>query len=140
MSDRPPIVVGAGPAGSRAAETLAAAGLAPIVIDEAPASGGQIYRRAPPGFTRPYRTLYGFDATKARSLHAAFDGIKGSIDYRPDTLVWDLKHAVLHCLSSGRNREVPFRDVVLAPGARDRIIPFPGWTLPGIYTLGGAQT
>ena len=66
MDDRPPIVIGAGPAGSRAAETLAAAGLAPIVIDEAPASGGQIYRRAPAGFTRPYRALYGFDAAKAR--------------------------------------------------------------------------
>ena len=98
MSDRPPIVVGAGPAGSRAAGALAAAGLAPIVLDEAPASGGQIYRRAPAGFTRPYRALYGFDAAKARRLHMAFDRIKGSIDYRPDTLVWDLKHGALHCL------------------------------------------
>ena len=53
MNDRPPIVIGAGPAGSRAAATLAAAGLAPIVLDEAPESGGQIYRRAPAGFTRP---------------------------------------------------------------------------------------
>ena len=52
--------IGAGPAGIRAAATLAAAGLAPIVLDEAPASGGQIYRRAPAGFTRPYRALYGF--------------------------------------------------------------------------------
>jgi len=139
MESRPPIVVGAGPAGVRAAATLAAAGLAPIVVDEAPASGGQIYRRAPTGFTRPYGALYGFDAAKARRLHEAFDGIKGSIDYRPDTLVWDLKHGALHCLSGGRSREVPYRDVILAPGARDRIIPFPGWTLPGIYTLGGAQ-
>ena len=139
MSDKPPIVVGAGPAGSRAAETLAAAGLAPIVLDEAPACGGQIYRRAPAGFTRPYRALYGFDAAKARRLHLAFDAIKGSIDYRPDTLVWDMKRGTLHCLSAGRSREIPYRDVILAPGARDRIIPFPGWTLPGIYALGGAQ-
>jgi NADPH-dependent 2,4-dienoyl-CoA reductase/sulfur reductase-like enzyme len=139
MDDRPPVVIGAGPAGTRAAATLAAAGLASIVLDEAPKSGGQIYRRAPAGFTRPYRVLYGFDAAKARRLHSAFDGIKGSIDYRPDTLVWDLKHGALHCLSGGRSREVPYRDVILAPGARDRIIPFPGWTLPGIYTLGGAQ-
>ena len=65
--------------------------------------------------------------------------MQGSIDYRPDTLVWDLRHGALHCLSGGRSREVPYRDVILAPGARDRIIPFPGWTLPGIYTLGGAQ-
>ncbi len=139
MNDRPPIVIGAGPAGSRAAATLVAAGYSPIVLDEAPASGGQIYRRAPSGFTRSYRALYGFDAAKARRLHAAFDGIKGSIDYRPGTLVWDLKHGALHCLSNGRSQEISYRDVILAPGARDRIIPFPGWTLPGIYTLGGAQ-
>jgi NADPH-dependent 2,4-dienoyl-CoA reductase/sulfur reductase-like enzyme len=139
MDDRPPIVIGAGPAGIRAAATLAAAGVAPIILDEAPASGGQIYRRAPAGFTRPYEALYGFDAEKARRLHEAFDGLKARIDYRPDTLVWDLRHGALHCLSGGRNREVPYRDVILAPGARDRTIPFPGWTLPGIYTLGGAQ-
>jgi NADPH-dependent 2,4-dienoyl-CoA reductase/sulfur reductase-like enzyme len=139
MDDRPPIVVGAGPAGCRAAATLAAAGLAPIVIDEAPASGGQIYRRAPRGFKRPYRALYGFDATKALRLHETFDLIKTRLDYRPDTLVWDLKPGVLHCLAGGRSQEVPYRDVILAPGARDRIIPFPGWTLPGIYTLGAAQ-
>ena len=139
MSDRPPVIVGAGPAGIRAAATLAAAGLAPIVIDEAPTSGGQIYRRAPAGFTRPYGAIYGFEAAKARRLHEAFDGLGGSIDYRPGTLVWDLRHGALHCLSGGRSVEVPYRDVILAPGARDRIIPFPGWTLPGVYTLGGAQ-
>ena len=139
MDDRPPVVIGAGPAGTRAAATLATAGLAPIVLDEAPASGGQIYRRAPAGFTRPYPALYGFDAAKARRLHDAFDGIEARIDYRPNTLVWDLKHGALQCLSGEQNREVPYRDVILAPGARDRIIPFPGWTLPGIYTLGGAQ-
>jgi NADPH-dependent 2,4-dienoyl-CoA reductase/sulfur reductase-like enzyme len=139
MHDRAPIVVGAGPAGTRAAATLAAAGLAPIVLDEAPASGGQIYRRAPGGFTRRYEALYGFEATKARRLHAAFDGIKGTIDYRPDTLVWDLKPGALHCLSGGRSSVVAYRDLILAPGARDRIIPFPGWTLPGVYALGGAQ-
>ncbi len=139
MGDEPPIVIGAGPAGIRAAATLAAAGLAPIVIDEAPAGGGQIYRRAPAGFTRTYRSLYGFDAAKARRLHTVFDGLAGRIDYRPETLVWDLKPGVLHCLSRGRSEQVPYRDVVIASGARDRIIPFPGWTLPGIYTLGGAQ-
>jgi NADPH-dependent 2,4-dienoyl-CoA reductase/sulfur reductase-like enzyme len=139
VNDRPPIIVGAGPAGCRAAAALAAAGLAPIVLDEAPQSGGQIYRRAPAGFTRPYRALYGFDAAKARRQHETFDGIKGSIDYRPDTLVWDLKQGALHCLSGGRSEAVAYRDVILAPGARDRIIPFAGWTLPGVYTLGGAQ-
>jgi hydrogen cyanide synthase HcnB len=137
--DRPPVIVGAGPAGIRAAATLVAAGLSPIVIDEAARSGGQIYRRQPVGFTRPYTALYGFEAAKARRLHDEFDSLAGRIDYRPDTLVWDMRRGALHCLSAGRSTEIAFGDVILATGARDRIIPFPGWTLPGIYTLGGAQ-
>lgn len=139
MDDRNPVIIGAGPAGIRAAAILAAAGLAPIVLDEAPRAGGQIYRRPPLGFTRPYQALYGFEAGKARRLHDEFDALADDIDYRPDTLVWDLRHGVLHSLSGGRSRELPYRDLILATGARDRIIPFPGWTLPGIYTLGGAQ-
>jgi hydrogen cyanide synthase HcnB len=140
MNDRlPPVIVGAGPAGIRAAATLVAAGLRPIVVDEAPRSGGQIYRRPPPGFARPDEALYGFEAVKARRLHDVFDGMEGSIDYRPNTLVWDARPGMLHLLSDGRNDEIPYRELILATGARDRVIPFPGWTLPGIYTLGGAQ-
>ena len=139
MSDNPPVVIGAGPAGIRAAATLAAAGLRPIVIDEAARSGGQIYRRPPSGFSRAYRDIYGFEADKARRVHDAFDALASKIDYRPGTLVWDMRDGVLQTLSNGTAREVAYRDVILAPGARDRIIPFPGWTLPGVYTLGGAQ-
>ncbi|HEX3501716.1 MAG TPA: NAD(P)/FAD-dependent oxidoreductase [Stellaceae bacterium] len=139
MSDRKPVIVGAGPAGISAAVTLVAAGLTPIVLDEAPRSGGQIYRRPPPGFTRSRQALYGFEAAKARRLHEAFDALAGRIDYRPETLVWDMRGGALHCLSDGRSSEIAYRDLILATGARDRIIPFPGWTLPGIYTLGGAQ-
>ena len=43
------LIVGAGPAGIRAAETLAGAGLHPVVVDEAARAGGQIYRGAIPG-------------------------------------------------------------------------------------------
>src|SRR4051794_31298051 len=139
MDDRPPVIVGAGPAGIRAAATLVASGLAPIVLDEAPRGGGQIYRRPPPGFTRPYQALYGFEAAKARRLHDSFDGLAGRIDYRPDTLVWDMRGGRLHCLSNGGSSTIAYRNLILATGARDRVIPFPGWTLPGIYTLGGAQ-
>lgn len=139
IGDRPPIIVGAGPAGIRAAATLAAAGIVPIVIDEAPACGGQIYRRPPGGFKRAHRAIYGFEAAKARRVHDAFDALAGRIDYRPGTLVWDLRQGALHCLTDGRSEQVDYRDLILAPGARDRIVPFPGWTLPGVYTLGGAQ-
>lgn len=74
------VIVGAGPAGIRAAEVLVHAGLGPVVIDEQPRAGGQIYRRPPPGFVRIPRALYGFDASRAQALHALFDGLlPGSI-------------------------------------------------------------
>ena len=41
------LIVGAGPAGLRAAEMLAEVGCSPILIDEAPRVGGQIYRQPP---------------------------------------------------------------------------------------------
>ena len=59
------VIVGAGPAGVRCAETLLAAGVTPVVIDENRRDGGQIYRRQPEGFQRAYATLYGSEAAKA---------------------------------------------------------------------------
>ena len=63
----------AGPAGVRAVQCLLAHGLRPVWIDEAPRTGGQIYRRPPPPFQRPPSTLYGFEARKAVALQAAGD-------------------------------------------------------------------
>ena len=133
------VIVGAGPAGMRAAETLIAAGLRPTVLDEAPASGGQIYRRQPAQLRRPYGDLYGFDACKARRLHDAFDRLRGGVDYRADCLVWNLEGNCLQILNAGVPEVAPFDRLILATGAMDRVLPFPGWTLPGVYTLGGAQ-
>ena len=139
MAAEPPVIVGTGPAGTRAAETLVRAGLRPIVIDEAPASGGQIYRRQPPGFTRADTEVYGFEADKATRLHRAFDGLADRIDYRPNTLVWSIRPDRMHLLRGGRVSELAFSHAIFATGAMDRVIPFPGWTLPGVFTLGGAQ-
>lgn len=132
------IIVGSGPAGMRAALVLAGEGIAPVVLDEAPASGGQIYRRQPKGFTRGYDKLYGFDAGRAHALHAAFDA-EASIDHRPGTLVWNIEGRRLQVLRDGRPETLEFDRLLLATGAMDRVIPFPGWTLPGVYTLGAAQ-
>lgn len=133
------LVVGAGPAGTRAAETLASHGLRPIVVDEGKRSGGQIYRRPPEGFARPPEALYGFAAAKAARLHAAFDALEGRIDYRPESLVWNVWEGSALVLGPRGQDVIPFDAILLASGAMDRTIPFPGWTLPGVFTLGGAQ-
>jgi hydrogen cyanide synthase HcnB len=133
------IIVGAGPAGTRAAQTLLEAGMRPIVLDEAPRSGGQIYRRPPPAITRTPTAVYGFDAARARAIHRSFDAIAGRIDYRPETLVWSAAPGILNVVSGAGSRSLRWDYLILATGATDRILPFPGWTLPGVFTLGGAQ-
>ncbi len=133
------VIVGAGPAGVRAAQTLALAGLRPTLLDESPETGGQIYRRQPTQFRRPYKALYGFEAAKARGLHTALGGQQNTVDYRPRTLVWSLEGRRLCLLHDNGTETLSFDRLILATGAMDRVIPLPGWTLPGVYTLGGAQ-
>lgn len=133
------VIVGAGPAGVRAAETLVRSGLRPIVIDEAERSGGQIYRRQPAHFRRGYETLYGSEAGKAEELHRTFDRIRPEIDYRPNSLAWGLFDGKLHVATEGATASIRYDALILATGATDRILPVPGWTLPGAYSLGASQ-
>jgi NADPH-dependent 2,4-dienoyl-CoA reductase/sulfur reductase-like enzyme len=133
------IVVGAGPAGIRTAERLAAAGLRPVVVDEGTTSGGQIYRRQPAGFRRDGRELYGFEAAKAAHLHVTADALRDHVDYRPDTLAWAIDGGSVHLARAGQAAAEPYDALVLASGATDRMVPVPGWTLPGVFTLGAAQ-
>ncbi|WP_313389729.1 NAD(P)-binding protein, partial [Achromobacter aegrifaciens] len=64
------VVVGAGPAGVRAAQTLLRHGVRPVIVDEAALPGGQIYRQgaAPRGTARQ---RYGFEWKRAQAIHAA---------------------------------------------------------------------
>lgn len=141
MSDEPSrvVVVGAGPAGLRAAEVLAEAGLRPMLIDEARRPGGQIYRQPPSGAERPAEALYGFEAGKATALHGLLARLGDRVEHRPETLVWSALENRLDLLGANGFETVEFDRLVLATGAMDRILPFPGWTTPGVFTLGAAQ-
>ena len=135
------VIVGGGPAGVRAAERLVAHDVTPILLDEAPRIGGRIYQQPPqvPGFRRKPEALYGFEARKAEALVVASAQILERIDYRPDSTVFDISDDRLILLREGRREEISFDRLILATGAMDRIMPLPGWTLPGVTTLGGAQ-
>ncbi len=134
-------VVGAGPAGVRAVETLLAHGVRPIWIDEALDGGGRIYQRPPMGMQRDAKTLYGFEAARATALHTALEAAKPRADWRPETLVWNIRpgHRQLQTLNQGRQDVVGYDAVILCTGAMDRVVPVKGWTLPGVTTMGGAQ-
>lgn len=134
-----PVVVGAGPAGIRAAQALVAHGLKPVIVDEGAAAGGQIYRQQPGNFRRRAKALYGFEAARARDVHEAMDALAKKVDYRPRTLVWNAAPGSLDLLSGDRTSVLPYTHLVIAPGATDRVLPIPGWTTPGVFTLGGSQ-
>lgn len=133
------IIVGAGPSGTRAAEACVAAGIRPIVIDEGRRDGGQIYRRQPDNFTRSYDKLYGTEAGRARALHETFDGLKGAIDYRLETLVWNIAAGQVWTSSGTAQDAIPFDALLLCTGATDRLMPVKGWNYAGAYSLGGSQ-
>jgi hydrogen cyanide synthase HcnB len=133
------VVVGGGPAGVRAVQCLLAHRLRPVWIDEAPRPGGQIYRRSPPALLRPAAALYGFEARKAERLHEAGDAAAAASDYRPGALAWDIAENIVHLAGPGGSEAIAYDGLILATGAMDRIVPIPGWTLPGVFTLGAAQ-
>lgn len=132
-------VIGAGPAGTRAVEVLLRAGHRPVWLDEAAANGGRIYQRPVAGTTRDHRALYGSEAAKAQAIHVLGDRLRAAVEWRPGTLVWNIRPGVLHTLCAGRHDTIGFDRAILCTGAMDRIVPVPGWTLPGVFTLGGAQ-
>jgi len=132
-------VIGAGPAGVRCAQALVQAGVKPVVIDEGLRDGGQIYRRQPEGFKRPYAKLYGSEAAKAEALHRDFDALRPHIDYRSETLAWNLTAGELHVVRAGKPQTLPFDALVVCAGATDRLMPVNGWHRAGCYSLGAAQ-
>lgn len=138
------VIIGAGPAGTRAAQELVASGLRPTIIDENPASGGQIYRRPPPGFMRPGAVLYGTEAGRAREVQDAFDTLAPHVDHYRATVATGLDwqadgSGCLRFVHAGRVGETTFDALIVATGATDRLLPVPGWEQAGTYTLGAMQ-
>ena len=122
------VVVGAGPAGMAAATVAAEAGSSVLLLDEAPSPGGQIWRSGPrsrlPAAAR--RWIDRLDHSGAQVVSEAT-----VIDAEfPPLIVVDRR---------GQRLEVQAEQVILATGSRELFLPFPGWTLPGVLGVGGAQ-
>lgn len=132
-------IVGAGPAGIAAAGVLAAHRVGATVIDERREPGGQIYQKARAGLVLDIDTLFSADAGNYRDFHAAFDRLRDRIEYRPQTLCWAVDGKQVHTVTAGVADTIDCDALILATGATDRVLPIPGWTLPGVFTLGGAQ-
>lgn len=131
------LIVGAGPAGMAAAVRLRHAGLSVVVVDDAPAPGGQVWRAAETN--TKLATALGTDYARGRAAIARFRAC-GAV-YLPQTELWRLDEG-WHAFTKrdGTLDRVDAKAVILATGALERPVPFVGWTLPGVVTVGGAQT
>jgi thioredoxin reductase/bacterioferritin-associated ferredoxin len=145
-------VIGAGPAGMAAAVAAADAGVETILLDAQPRPGGQYFRTAPPGaaenvrsddFSRP--TRHGATEVVTTNQPLLRQLADSSVQVMTSALVWGAFPAedghgwelALH--GPHAPTRLTARTVILATGAYDRPIPFPGWTLPGVMTAGGVQ-
>jgi NADPH-dependent 2,4-dienoyl-CoA reductase/sulfur reductase-like enzyme len=122
------VVVGAGPGGLAAAWAAASHGKKVALIDDNAQAGGQIWRAdSESSMPRPAQEwLRKLRGTSCEFFH------RYSVVARPSS------HELM-AESPGGTRRFVFDKLILATGSRELFLPFPGWTLPGVFGLGGLQ-
>lgn len=132
------LIVGAGPAGMAAAVAARQQGLSVRVVDDQPAPGGQIWRSIETVAATPRLTRLG-EAYGAGAASAAAFRQSGAV-YEPGAQLWQIEPGIRAFVThDGRASSVTADALILATGAQERPVPFPGWTLPGVLTVGAAQ-
>jgi D-hydroxyproline dehydrogenase subunit alpha len=121
------LVVGGGPAGLAAASSAAEHGIRVGLIDDNPALGGQIWRQ---GIASAYPEAESW----IRKLQSA------GVEILCGARVFDHPSPnLLRAETHDELLELEYCKLVIATGARERFLPFPGWTLPNVMGAGGLQ-
>lgn len=124
------VVAGAGPAGLNAARAAAQKGARVAVFDDNPCVGGQVWRQGP-----------------GHAPQAPLSEVDAALRKHPNVTVWSSARVVaplgpraLLLESAGHGGVcVSYDQLILATGARERLLPFAGWTLPGVTGAGALQ-
>ena len=120
-------VVGAGPAGIAAAVSASQSGARVALFDDNPRSGGQIWRGGPAA------------AHKGEAADWFQRLGKSPVSIFHNARVFHLEPGALSAESGDAVLQISFRNLVLATGARELFLPFPGWTLANVMGAGGVQ-
>lgn len=129
MSARPIVILGAGPAGLAAAHAASANGTPVVIVDDNPAAGGQIWRGGPGTWHDP-RAITLWKALAPRTHVAWLHGARAVARAGDGSLLLDTASGAV---------KLACERVVVCSGAREMLLPFPGWTLPGVTGAGGLQ-
>jgi len=132
-------VIGAGPAGLSAAVQLGELGADTIVFDEKPAGGGQLFKQIHKffGSERHMAGRRGFEIGRLLLERCAILGVP----VRLNCPVWALfPDKTLGATWRGQSTAIKAKQVIVATGAAENALSFPGWTLPGVMGAGAAQT
>ncbi|WP_277185144.1 FAD/NAD(P)-binding oxidoreductase [Caballeronia sp. BR00000012568055] len=123
------LIIGAGPAGLAAADEAARTGARTALIDDNPRPGGQIWRQGPQAaLAAPLRVW--LDEARARPNLVVMSGAKVIGTHGDKSLLIE---------QEGVARVIGWTKLILCTGARERLLPFEGWTLPGVTGAGGLQ-
>ncbi len=120
-------VVGGGPSGIAAAATAAEAGRRVVLVDDNPQAGGQIWRGGPGAVPLSEADRW-FDRLKRSSVETVFSA---RVFHAGDGIMEAEGHRSL--------LQIHYAKLILATGARELFLPFPGWTLSNVMGAGGLQ-
>jgi len=129
------IVLGAGPAGVHAALAAVNAGLAVALFDENPAAGGQVYRA--PAFAPDASMTASADAARGEALRHAL--AQSPVQCFFGHKVWNVAEDYrIDALGPQGSLTCHARALIVAVGTSERVVPFEGWTTPGVIGLAAA--
>ena len=138
MQTKELIVVGAGPSGLAAAIESRKYGVGVLLIDENQKPGGQLFKQIHKFFgSREHGA--GIRGIDLASLLLEETYQKGA-EIKLDTVVWGLFNDTCAIVHNHENKRLGYQRLLLATGATENGLAFPGWTLPGVMGAGAAQT
>ena len=133
------LVIGGGPAGLSAALKSSKHGVKTAIIEERITLGGQIFKRLGVGFKGPSAASLGKDYARGAELISAIE--KSNVEVFDSTQVVSIEDSIVYTTHPNfGTRAFKYKNLIIAPGAYDRPVVFPGWTLTGVMTAGAVQT
>jgi thioredoxin reductase/bacterioferritin-associated ferredoxin len=137
------VIIGGGPAGMSAAVEGVCNNLDVVLIEDCSGLGGKVLKKV----NTSLQTEKGEKSERIhrQNLHDSFFRIADKITLFRNSEVWSVNsNKVVEFYSQSLHQNlagaVQGKKIIIANGAVDRIFPFPGWQLPGVFTIGGLNT